>query len=97
MGIKTCRDLQIIGLSKLQQEFGNKIGKTLYHHCRGIDERPLVYKHERKSVSSEVNYGIRFKDNVEAEKFIKQLVQEVHTRLIQVNMQGKCITLKLMV
>lgn len=97
MDIKTCGDLQQMDQSKLQHEFGSKVGKTLHQHCRGIDDRPLVYEHERKSVSSEVNYGIRFKDNIEAEKFIKQLTEEVHTRLTEVKMKGKSITLKLMV
>lgn len=97
MDVTTCGDLQSMTLAHLQSEFGNKVGKTLYQHCRGIDERPLVYEHERKSVSSEVNYGIRFKDSSEAEKFIRQLTEEVHSRLTEVKMKGRCITLKLMV
>lgn len=97
MEIKTCGDLQLLTLKKLQEQFGTKVGDTLYKHSRGIDDRPLVYEHERKSVSAEVNYGIRFKDNNEADFFFKQLCEEVHSRLTEIKMKGKCITLKLMV
>lgn len=97
LGIKTCGDLQAIPLAKLRSEFGAKIGETLYNHCRGADDRPLVYEHERKSVSAEVNYGIRFKNSAEAETFLRQVATEVHSRLAEVKMKGKCITLKFMV
>lgn len=43
LGLKTCADLQQVSLSKLQQEFGKKLGETLYQNCRGIDNKPLVY------------------------------------------------------
>lgn len=97
LGVQSCGDLQAMTLVQLQTEFGNKIGEALYKHCRGLDDRQLVYEHERKSVSAEVNYGIRFTNNIEAETFLKQLAGEVHSRLLEVKMKGKCITLKLMV
>lgn len=97
MQVQTCGDLQSYTLGQLQSIFGAKFGENLYNHCRGIDEKPLVYEHERKSVSAEVNYGIRFKDKTELENFLVQLCQEVHSRLESVKMKGKCITLKLMV
>lgn len=84
-------------LAQLQREFGAKVGESLFNHSRGKDDRALVYEHERKSVSAEVNYGIRFKDKPEAETFLKQLCEEVHSRLTDIKMKGKSITLKLMV
>lgn len=41
--LKTCIDLQQVPLLKLQQEFGMKMGETLYQNCRGIDNKPLTY------------------------------------------------------
>lgn len=41
--LKTCADLQGMPLIRLQQEFGKKMGETLYEHCRGIDNKPLTY------------------------------------------------------
>lgn len=51
----------------------------------------------RKSVSAEVNYGIRFKDDQELDNFLHQLCAEVHSRLMEVSAKGKTITLKMMV
>lgn len=61
MGVKTCSDLQKLSLQALQKEFGQKTGLQLYQYCRGIDDRTLRTERERKSVSAEINYGIRFK------------------------------------
>lgn len=60
MDIYTCGDLQTMSLSSLQKQFGPKIGQSLYKYCRGQDYRPIKLDLERKSVSAEVNYGIRF-------------------------------------
>lgn len=51
----------------------------------------------RKSVSAEVNYGIRFKEQTELEKFLVQLCVEVQNRLDEARRKGKCVTLKYMV
>lgn len=51
----------------------------------------------RKSVSSEVNYGIRFKEEHELDSFLNQLCAEVHSRLMEISAKGKTITLKYMV
>ncbi|XP_044578726.1 DNA repair protein Rev1 [Cotesia glomerata] len=97
MNIKTCSDLQEIPLIVLQKEFGKKTGELLYSMCRGIDTTKLNIEHVRKSVSAEVNYGIRFDDDNDAREFLKKLSQEVCTRLSRINAKGRCITLKLMV
>lgn len=60
MNILTCGDLQKAGLSTLQKEFGPKTGQSLFQFCRGQDDRPIKVERERKSVSAEINYGIRF-------------------------------------
>lgn len=60
MGVRSCGDLQQVSLSKLQRKFGPRTGQTLFRFCRGLDDRPVRYKKERKSVSAEMNYNIRF-------------------------------------
>lgn len=97
MGARTCSDLQRFTQSQLQREFGAKTGSALYRHCRGDDDRALNFGHQRKSVSADVNYGIRFTNQEEAAVFIKQLAGEVSSRLRKVKLKGRCITLKLMV
>ncbi|XP_021918564.1 DNA repair protein REV1 isoform X2 [Zootermopsis nevadensis] len=97
MGARTCSDLQRFSQAHLQQEFGVKTGNALYMHCRGKDDRVLSFSHQRKSVSAEVNYGIRFTSQEEATAFLKQLAGEVSSRLKKIKLKGRCITLKLMV
>ncbi|XP_034949485.1 DNA repair protein REV1 [Chelonus insularis] len=97
MNVKICYDLQEIPLNTLQKEFGKKTGEMLYNTCRGIDYSKLSIEHIRKSVSAEVNYGIRFENDQDAREFLKKLSTEVGNRLMKANAKGRCITLKLMV
>lgn len=96
-GHTTCGSLQSVSLNFLQKHLGNKTGLQLYDQCRGHDPNPLVYHTVRKSVSAEVNYGIRFENNDQCEDFLKQLCIEVQSRMQQFKVMGKCITLKLMI
>ncbi|XP_009807586.2 DNA repair protein REV1 isoform X1 [Gavia stellata] len=97
LGIKTCGDLQCASMSKLQKEFGPKTGQMLYRFCRGFDDRPVRTEKERKSVSAEINYGIRFTQPKEAEAFLLSLSEEIQRRLEAAGMKGKRLTLKIMV
>ena len=60
MKVSTCGDLQGVALGVLQRELGAKTGQALYRACRGHDPRPIKSDQQRKTVSAEVNYGIRF-------------------------------------
>lgn len=60
MGVKSCGDLQQLSLSQLQKKFGPRTGQTLFRFSRGLDDRPVRFEKERKSVSAEMNYNIRF-------------------------------------
>lgn len=60
MGASSCGDLRQVSLSQLQKKFGPRTGQTLFRFCRGLDDRPVRYEKERKSVSAEMNYNIRF-------------------------------------
>lgn len=97
MNVETCADLETISLYELQKEFGKKNGQQLYDMCRGIDQTKLNLEHVRKSVSAEVNYGIRFENTEAAHEFLKKLSLEISDRLKKINSKGKCITLKVMI
>ncbi|XP_060682614.1 DNA repair protein REV1 isoform X2 [Hemiscyllium ocellatum] len=96
IGVKTCGELQQILMSTLQKEFGPKTGQMLYRFCRGLDDRPVRTERERKSVSAEINYGIRFSQTKEVEVFLFNLAEEIQRRLEISNMKGKRLTLKVM-
>ncbi|GCC26915.1 DNA repair protein REV1 isoform X2 [Chiloscyllium punctatum] len=96
IGVKTCGELQQILMPTLQKEFGPKTGQMLYRFCRGLDDRPVRTERERKSVSAEINYGIRFSQTKEVEVFLFNLAEEIQRRLEISNMKGKRLTLKVM-
>ena len=62
LNISTCGELQKVSLGVLQREFGPKTGQSLHRYSRGEDDRPVKTDQERKSVSAEINYGIRFQN-----------------------------------
>uniref|UniRef100_G3SXS3 DNA repair protein REV1 n=1 Tax=Loxodonta africana TaxID=9785 RepID=G3SXS3_LOXAF len=97
LGIETCGDLQHVTMAKLQKEFGPKTGQMLYRFCRGLDDRPVRTEKERKSISAEINYGIRFTQPKEAEAFLLSLSEEIQRRLEAASVKGKRLTLKIMV
>ncbi|GFY73330.1 DNA repair protein REV1, partial [Trichonephila inaurata madagascariensis] len=97
LNVKTCEDLKAWTLAKLQQEFGPKTGLTLFNRCRGKDDRTVQCHKIRKSVSAEINYGIRFETENEVNNFISELSTEVQNRVQNIGCKGKSVTLKLMV
>ena len=99
--VETCDHLQQIPLQILKRDFGIKTGQSLYDLSRGRDDKSNIdFEEERKSVSAEINYGIRFSEISEADKFIGQLSDEVCKRLLDsstnYNLTAKQITLKIM-
>jgi len=95
IGIETCGDVKALPLAKLQAEFGAKTGQMLYEFARGIDSRVLKLSTERKSLSADINFGIRFSNMSEAESLISNLAAEVERRAEEANVLGGTITLKL--
>uniref|UniRef100_F6V6M0 DNA polymerase kappa n=1 Tax=Ciona intestinalis TaxID=7719 RepID=F6V6M0_CIOIN len=97
LGASTCGELQKIHPDLLKKEFGNKTGQKLHELSKGIDEREVCQSKERKSVSADVNYGIRLKTEDEMKTFLNNLSNEVSSRLKKTGLSGKKITLKVMV
>lgn len=96
IGIQTCGQLQETSLHVLQNRFGKKSGETMSMMAKGLDDRKLIYEQTRKSVSVDINYGIRFNDEEEVKRFLRQICEELSKRLIEIERKGKCITLKIM-
>ncbi|KAL4075336.1 hypothetical protein V8B97DRAFT_1867717 [Scleroderma yunnanense] len=89
---------ELVKKSKVQlcEALGKGTGETLYKALRGIDDRKLESDKPRKSVSCDINYGVRFEDNEQAETFIYRMAEEVARRLDSIYMHGGSITLKIM-
>ena len=95
MSIESCEDLKKLPLAVLQSNFGEKTGKMLYNYCRGNDTRDLKLHSERKSVSVDINFGIRFTDISEAESLIRSLAEELERRVKDAGVSGGTVTLKM--
>lgn len=72
-----------------------KISNMLWNYCRGIDHSVVEDVQETKSVGAEVNWGVRFNENKDADHFLVNLSKEVSLRLQGCGLQGRTITLKL--
>ena len=95
MDITTCSDLQKVPLAKLKGEFGEKTGDMLYRSCRGESDRQLKLVSERKSISVDINFGIRFTQFSEAKNHVHQLARELQKRANEASVSGSCVTLKM--
>jgi len=96
--IETCKHIQnLLSLEQLKTLLGKKQGQTIYDMSRGIDIRTLAKDYSPKSISIDINYGIRFQTFDELTLFIKQLVTELHKRLKQAKQKGKQLTIKIRV
>ncbi|KIK69791.1 hypothetical protein GYMLUDRAFT_34190 [Collybiopsis luxurians FD-317 M1] len=92
----TLGDLEGKSKEALKEVLGKTTGETLYNLIRGVDERRLENDKERKSVSCDINYGIRFQKDEEVKTFLHQLAKEVARRLDAIQRHGRSITLKVM-
>lgn len=96
LGIKLVKDIRDIPKEKLLSSLGPKTGVKLWDYARGIDRTEVGNEVMRKSVSAEVNWGIRFTNQDQAEDFMRSLCEELHRRLVENLVKGKQLTLKIM-
>lgn len=92
-GIKTCGDIQKMGLRKLTQFFGNS-GPWLLARARGESEREVEPYHERKQISVENTFEKDIRDRSRLEKYLAEYAAEVFHDLVQSGKQGTTVTLK---
>ncbi|KAL4997925.1 hypothetical protein BDV10DRAFT_168342 [Aspergillus recurvatus] len=96
LGVKIVKDIRDLPREKLSSSLGPKTGAKLWDYARGIDRTEVGNEITRKSVSAEVNWGIRFVTQDQAEDFMRSLCEELHRRLVENLVKGKQLTLKVM-
>ncbi|KFX94998.1 hypothetical protein V490_04050 [Pseudogymnoascus sp. VKM F-3557] len=96
IGIKFVKDVRNSTKDRLMTVLGPKTGEKLWDYSRGIDHTEVGDLITRKSVSAEVNWGIRFINQPEAEEFVKNLCGELQKRLINEAVKGRQLTMKIM-
>lgn len=94
-GIYKGKDLLNFSLAQLQLIFGQKFGEKLYYYARGIDESRVISHREMQSVSCEHTLETDLRALTDIEQRLYQLSEEVAARLVNKQVCGKTITLKL--
>ncbi|KAK9389111.1 hypothetical protein V1515DRAFT_594813 [Lipomyces mesembrius] len=87
-------DILTVSKSKLQSIVGGKTGDKLYLYARGEDFREVGEISMRKSVSAEVNWGVRFEAKEQVDTFLRSLASELSNRLTNLSVIGTNLTLK---
>lgn len=96
IGIKLVKDIRDVSKERLVSVLGPKTGEKLWEYARGIDHAEVGNVPVRKSVSADVNWGIRFLNQPEAEEFVMNLCKELEKRLLNEGVRGKSLTMKIM-
>jgi DNA repair protein REV1 len=96
IGVKSVKDIRELTKERLIRTLGPKTGEKLYEYARGIDRQEVGEEVIRKSVSAEVNWGVRFENQVQTDEFITNLCGELQKRLLKEKVKGKQITVKIM-
>lgn len=95
-GVKLVKDLRDMSKERLTTILGPKTAEKLRDYAKGIDKVEVGEQPPRKSVSAEVNWGIRFINQPEAEEFVHNLCKELERRLLNEQVKGKQLTMKIM-
>ncbi|KAJ2967190.1 hypothetical protein NQ176_g9783 [Zarea fungicola] len=96
LGVRFVKDLRELSREKLTSLLGPKTGEKLAEYARGIDKTEVGGQPPRKSVSAEVSWGIRFVTQQEAEDFVLNLCGELERRLLNEQVKGRHLTVKIM-
>jgi DNA polymerase-4 len=93
MGIYTIGDIARWSQDDLIKRFG-KHGILISKFSRGIDERPLVKLHTRKSISRETTFSTDSRDREQIRKTLESLSENVVLRLSKANQAGSTVKIK---
>lgn len=96
LGVKLVKDIRDLTKERLMTVMGPKTGDKLYNYARGIDRSEVGDQVVRKSVSAEVNWGVRFETDPQVDEFIENLCGELSRRLIKEGVRGRQLAMKVM-
>lgn len=93
-GIRTGADLKNREKWELVKLFG-KMGEFYYNICRGIDERPVYFDENFKSVGREITLEEDILDLEEISQILQEIADDVSASLQKQNISGRTVTLKI--
>lgn len=96
IGVRFVKDVRELTKERLISTLGPKTGGKIWDYSRGIDRTEVGEQVIRKSVSAEVNWGIRFVTQEQADEFVASLCEELYKRLANEGVKGQQMTMKIM-
>lgn len=93
LGVKRVKTVQEMPVDMMESVFGRN-GREIWKRANGLDERPVIEYHERKSISNERTFG---KDTTDVERlktYICAMAEELAFGLRNGNKLTSCITVK---
>ncbi|OQR73029.1 DNA repair protein REV1-like [Tropilaelaps mercedesae] len=99
LGITMCRELQSVPLAELKELFGANQALKLIELSKGVCTRTIkdAVATQRKNISVEINYGMRFNQVSEVTNCLNELSDEVHKRLQSANLAAEILRLRILV
>jgi DNA polymerase-4 len=94
MGVATVGELVQLSEEKLRAHFGQH-GTEMARRARGVDERPVVTEHERKSVSQERTFARDLRDAEALRRQLWRLSRGVAQHLQGVGLAAGTVAIKL--
>eukprot|EP01105_Mastigella_eilhardi_P007997 TRINITY_DN1978_c0_g1_i2.p1 TRINITY_DN1978_c0_g1~~TRINITY_DN1978_c0_g1_i2.p1 ORF type:complete len:326 (+),score=78.24 TRINITY_DN1978_c0_g1_i2:931-1908(+) len=95
LGVTSMEHLQARSKDSLQQEFGQKKGEMLFNSTRGLDSQPLRLVQPRKSVGTQISWGVRYETDEQMKAFLSDMAAEVSKRMQAANVKGENISLRI--
>ncbi len=94
LGIREIRTLQEMPVEMLESVLG-KNGRAIWKNANGLDDRPIVLFHERKSISTERTFG---RDTIDMEKLhatLNAMTESLSYQLRRGNKLTSCVSVKI--
>ncbi|AOW06891.1 YALI0F09141p [Yarrowia lipolytica CLIB122] len=76
---------------------GPKRGPQIVDFCLGKDDSQIAVQDERKSISVEISYGVRFENKKQFDGFVFNMSAELASRMEEISVEGSQLTCKLYV
>ncbi len=95
LGCATIGEVATLDRDVLLRAFGDSMGDRFSRLSRGVDDRPVVSAHVRKSLGKETTFGEDVADRKVVERALLHLTEQVAASLRRKNLAGATVTVKL--
>lgn len=93
LGVTTIEELRELSIDRLMTRFG-QWGRVLWERARGIDDRAVHTRRERKSLSTERTFAEDVKNMEEIDRILEMMASEVAEGLAKRRLAASTITVK---